>query len=120
MTDDTDDITDDTDDKTDGTDDKTDDTAERSQPAEAVELYWRPGCPFCSVLERDLAMAGIPLDKRNIWDDPAAAEFVRSVADGNETVPTIHVAGQALVHPPLPAVTALLDDVAPHLIAAQQ
>ena len=24
-----------------------------------------------------------------MWDDPVAAEFVRSVADGNEAVPTV-------------------------------
>ena len=30
----------------------------------------------------------------NIWKDPAAAAFVRSVADGNETVPTVTVAGR--------------------------
>lgn len=85
-------------------------------PIEAVEFYWRPGCPFCSMLERDLQEARIPLQKRNIWDDPGAAEFVRSVAGGSETVPTIFVAGRAMVNPPAAQVTALLAEVAPHLI----
>jgi mycoredoxin len=31
--------------------------------------------------------------------DPAAKAFLRSVADGNETVPTVVVAGRALVNP---------------------
>ncbi|MFV5993944.1 hypothetical protein ACNPQM_16185 [Streptomyces sp. NPDC056231] len=35
----------------------------------------------------------------NIWRDPEAAAFVRSVADGNETVPTVSVAGHAMVNP---------------------
>lgn len=35
----------------------------------------------------------------DIWQDPAAAAAVRAVADGNETVPTVHVAGQWLVNP---------------------
>jgi hypothetical protein len=35
----------------------------------------------------------------HIWQDPAAAAAVRAVADGNETVPTVHVAGQWLVNP---------------------
>lgn len=84
---------------------------------EAVDFYWRPGCPFCAMLERDLDAAKIPLNKRNIWDEPAAAEFVRSVADGNETVPTIFVGGQAMVNPPVAAVTDLLSRVAPHLVS---
>jgi glutaredoxin len=85
---------------------------------DAVEFYWRPGCPFCSMLERDLNAASIPLAKRNIWDDPAAAEFVRSVANGNETVPTIFVGGTAMVNPPISDVTSLLSEIAPHLISS--
>lgn len=84
---------------------------------DAVEFYWRPGCPFCSMLERDLVAANIPLTKRNIWDDPSAAEFVRSVAGGSETVPTISVGGRAMVNPPAVQVAKLLQEVAPHLIA---
>lgn len=84
---------------------------------DAVDFYWRPGCPFCSMLERDLVEANIPLRKRNIWDEPGAAEFVRSVADGNETVPTIFVGGKAMVNPPAAAVEELLTDVAPHLVS---
>lgn len=83
---------------------------------DAIEFFWRPGCPFCAMLERDLNEAGIPLRKRNIWDEPGAAAFVRSVADGNETVPTIFVGGNAMVNPPIAAVNDLLTEVAPHLI----
>lgn len=88
-----------------------------SETIDAVEFYWRPGCPFCSMLERDLNAAAIPLAKRNIWDDPSAAEFVRSVANGNETVPTIFVGGEAMVNPPIEQVTNLLSQIAPHLIS---
>jgi hypothetical protein len=35
----------------------------------------------------------------NIWDDPAAAARVRSVAGGNETVPTVFVGDQVMVNP---------------------
>ncbi len=35
----------------------------------------------------------------NIWDDPSAAAFVRSVANGNETVPTVTVGTAAFVNP---------------------
>jgi glutaredoxin len=85
-------------------------------PSTAVEFYWRPGCPFCSMLERNLAQVDLPLAKRNIWDDPEAAAFVRSVADGNETVPTVVVAGRAMVNPPAELVTEVVAEFAPHLL----
>ncbi len=77
-----------------------------------VEFYWRPGCPFCMMLERSLAKKGIPLDKRNIWEDPNAAAFVRSVADGNETVPTVRIGSVSMVNPSARQVQAALGDSA--------
>lgn len=64
-----------------------------------VVMFWRPGCGFCSALERKLVRADVSFQKRNIWDDPTAAEFVRSVSRGNETVPTLVVKGKAMVNP---------------------
>jgi mycoredoxin len=64
-----------------------------------VVFYWRPGCGFCLMLRRRLRRAGVTLEERNIWEDPEAAAFVRSVAGGNETVPTVVVEGRALVNP---------------------
>ena len=77
------------------------------KPADVV-LFWRPGCGFCSALERNLVRAEVAFDKRNIWDDPEAAAFVRSVARGNETVPTLVVNGQAMVNPSVNDVLAAL------------
>ena len=65
----------------------------------SVIFYWRPGCGFCAALERGLTRNDVALDKRNIWDDPDAAAFVRSVARGNETVPTVVVGEQSMVNP---------------------
>ena len=39
-------------------------------------------------LERQLNETGLTMLFRNIWEDPDAAAFVRSHADGNEIVPT--------------------------------
>lgn len=64
-----------------------------------VRFYWRPGCYFCSNLERKLADEGVALEKFNIWDDPGHAAFVRDVAGGNETVPTVVVGDTAMVNP---------------------
>lgn len=65
-----------------------------------VTFFWRPGCGFCSSLRSALVREGLTLDEHDIWEEPDAAAFVRSVARGNETVPTVVVAGQALVNPP--------------------
>ena len=59
-----------------------------------IDFYWRPGCPFCMNLESKLNKLDLPLNKKNIWDDKSHAATVRSIADGNETVPTV-VIGKA-------------------------
>ncbi|MBT2455758.1 glutaredoxin domain-containing protein [Streptomyces sp. ISL-86] len=56
-----------------------------------ITVYWRPGCTYCIKLRTQLRLARIPYRKVNIWRDPDAAAFVRSVADRNETVPTVRV-----------------------------
>jgi mycoredoxin len=71
-------------------------------------LYWRPGCMFCLRLRLVLRWHHLSVDQVNIWSDPEAAAFVRSVADGNETVPTVVVDGQALVNPAPSQVVAAL------------
>jgi mycoredoxin len=64
-----------------------------------ITVYWRPGCGFCSALRRDLAVTGLKYNEINIWDHPDAAAFVRSVANGNETVPTVTIGSTSVVNP---------------------
>ena len=77
--------------------------------APTVTVYWRPGCPFCGSLRRALKRAGLVTGELDIWSDPAAASFVRAHADGNETVPTVDIAGTVLVNPSAGRVLALAD-----------
>jgi glutaredoxin-like protein len=77
--------------------------SERQKP---VTVYWRPGCGFCARLFRGLEDTDLAFERRNIWDDPDAAAYVRSVANGNETVPTVEIGGKALVNPSASAVVA--------------
>lgn len=56
-----------------------------------ITVYWRPGCVFCMKLWTQLRLTGTPYRPVNIWRDADAAAFVRSVNDGNETVPTVRV-----------------------------
>lgn len=64
-----------------------------------ADVYWRPGCPYCSALRRDLSRLGVTARWHNIWEDPDAAQFVRSVNAGNETVPTVRVGSTTLTNP---------------------
>jgi glutaredoxin-like protein len=83
---------------------------------DAVTFYWRPGCGFCARLERDLERLGVPLDRHNIWDDESAAAVVRSIANGNETVPTVVVGSHRMVNPSATKVLEALSVEAPHLV----
>lgn len=85
-------------------------------PVGSVTFYWRPGCGFCAHLHRELDKLDVPVDMHNIWEDPAAAAFVRSAANGNETVPTVVVGGASMVNPTPAQVMAALADCAPHLV----
>lgn len=64
-----------------------------------ITVYWRPGCPFCMSLRAGLRRSRTPYQAVNIWEDPTAAAFVRSVANGNETVPTVTVGDTWMVNP---------------------
>jgi len=66
-------------------------TSPLQDPPAAVTVMWRPGCPFCALLLRGLERSGLAFERIDIWEDPEAAAWVRGVADGNETVPTVRV-----------------------------
>lgn len=71
-----------------------------------VTVYWRPGCGFCARLFSGLDKTDLVFDTVNIWDDPDGAAWVRSVANGNETVPTVRVGDTGLVNPSVDQVLA--------------
>jgi mycoredoxin len=73
-----------------------------------VTLYWRPGCVFCLRMRFFLWRHRLSVQRINIWADPDAAAFVRSVANGNETVPTVVINGHPIVNPAPSQVVAAL------------
>ncbi|OZC76651.1 hypothetical protein CH251_07225 [Rhodococcus sp. 06-462-5] len=88
------------------------DDASRAQATQrSVPLiYWRPGCIFCLRLRVALLLRGKKAVWVNIRNDPAgvepaersfnaAAARVRSVNDGNETVPTVFVGSEHRTNP---------------------
>ncbi|MGA5191932.1 glutaredoxin domain-containing protein [Streptomyces exfoliatus] len=62
-------------------------------------VYWRPGCVFCLRLRLRLGARARRAHWVDIWRDPEAAAVVRAATGGDETVPTVVVAGRAHVNP---------------------
>lgn len=57
-------------------------------------VYWRPGCMYCLRLRIRLGRGAGRLHWVDIWRDPDGATAVRAANDGDETVPTVVVAGR--------------------------
>ncbi|MEU6201868.1 glutaredoxin domain-containing protein [Streptomyces sp. NPDC047061] len=62
-------------------------------------VFWRPGCVYCMRLRIRLGRSAHRLYWVNIWHDPAGAAEVRAANDGNETVPTVVLAGRPRTNP---------------------
>jgi len=62
-------------------------------------VFWRSGCKYCLRLRLRLGRSARQLYWVDIWRDPAGAAAVRAANDGNETVPTVVVAGRPHVNP---------------------
>ena len=65
-----------------------------------LTMYSTSWCGFCRRLKSALKSAGIGYTEVDIEDDPAAAQFVASVNNGNRTVPTVQFAdGTTMTNP---------------------
>ncbi|MFD5336830.1 glutaredoxin domain-containing protein [Streptomyces hawaiiensis] len=74
--------------------------AERRSAADGRPVvYWRPGCTYCLRLRIRLGRDARRLHWVDIWRDPAGAAAVRAANQGDETVPTVVVAGRAHTNP---------------------
>ena len=78
-----------------------------------VVVHTRPGCPFCTSLRGGLRRHGVDFREVDIWQEPEAAALVRSIADGNETVPTVVVGPWTAVNPGAAEVVAAAEEYAP-------
>ncbi len=57
--------------------------------AGTVTMFSTTWCGYCARLKTQLDREGIAYTEVNIEDDPASAEFVMEVNNGNQTVPTL-------------------------------
>ncbi|MGQ5639409.1 MULTISPECIES: glutaredoxin domain-containing protein [unclassified Streptomyces] len=62
-------------------------------------VFWRPGCTYCIRLRIRLGRSAGRMHWVDIWRDPAGAAAVRTANDGNETVPTVILAGRPHTNP---------------------
>ena len=77
--------------------------------AAQITMYSTTWCGYCQRLKSQLDRAGIEYAEINVEQDPAAADFVMSVNEGNRTVPTVTFPdGSALTNPSLAQVRAKL------------
>jgi mycoredoxin len=86
--------------------------------SDRITVYWRPGCGFSAALLRRLTRTGLAFERVDIWEDPGAAEYVRSVAGGNETVPTVRVGSVPLVNPSATTVLRTVAEALPDQLPA--
>jgi len=74
-----------------------------------LTMYSTTWCGYCHRLRSQLDRENIAYEVVDIEKDPQAAEYVRSVNGGNQTVPTVRFSdGSALTNPTLPEVRARL------------
>jgi mycoredoxin len=74
-----------------------------------LTMYTTSWCGFCVRLKSQLEREGIAYAEVNIERDETAAEFVMTVNNGNQTVPTLVFAdGTALTNPSISQVKAQL------------
>ncbi|WP_203336133.1 glutaredoxin domain-containing protein [Nocardioides limicola] len=64
-----------------------------------VVVYFRRMCLFCERLRLSLGARRSEVVWVDIWADPEAAAYVRSVNGGDETVPTVVIGGQPHTNP---------------------
>ena len=57
--------------------------------AGTVTMFSTTWCGYCRRLKSQMDRAGIGYTEVNIEEDETAAEFVREVNEGNQTVPTL-------------------------------
>ena len=78
-----------------------------------LTMYTTPWCGYCKRLKRQLAADGIEMTEVDIEQDHEAADFVMTVNNGFQTVPTVVFPdGSSLTNPSVAAVKARLHELA--------
>lgn len=77
-----------------------------------VTLYTTTWCPFCQRLVKALDRTQTPYTNIDVEKDEAAAEWVKSVNNGNRVVPTVKYSdGTHATNPPASEVRQKLEEL---------
>lgn len=82
---------------------------------DALDVYWRPGCPYCAALRWSLERAQVPARWYDICQSDVDRARVVAATGGDETVPTVYVGDTVLVNPRFPVLLDTIQRQAPHL-----
>ena len=78
----------------------------------SVTMYSTPWCGYCHRLKGQLEREGVQFEVVDIEQDPAAAEVVMRINNGNQTVPTlVYSDGTAQTNPPAKQVLTKLAEL---------
>lgn len=66
---------------------------EKPGPGRRIELYVKPGCPYCAEAQTFYRRAGLTFEAYNAQDDPATKRRMLELAGGNPTTPAIVIDG---------------------------
>jgi len=78
-----------------------------------VTMYTTTWCGYCFRLKAQLKRAGVAYDEVDIEEQPAAADLVATINNGNQTVPTlVFTDGSSLTNPSVVQVTDRLANLA--------
>ncbi len=64
---------------------------------DAVEIFVKPGCPYCGALKRELRDDGTPFVEHDVRRDAAALQRMLTLNGGRRQVPTILTGGEVTV-----------------------
>jgi glutaredoxin 3 len=62
-------------------------------PGHKIELYVKPGCPYCAQAEAFYRRKGLPFSSINAQDDAKMKRRMLDLAGGDPTVPAIVIDG---------------------------
>lgn len=80
-----------------------------TQSQDNIVVYATDWCPFCAKLRTALDKNSVAYDEVDVDKDTEAAEFVKSVNNGNRIVPTVRYAdGSTQTNPDIQEVIARL------------
>lgn len=88
-------------------------------PDQPITVFGRPNCPMVPPVLRLLDVAGVAYDYVNVREDEAAADQLRAITGGFESVPTVVFPdGRALVEPSVMKLRQALQEESPDGLAS--